>query len=83
MASRRRANDDFSVNQTEGTVIVYPDGRDDWVEIAIPYKLTAEMNPAGSERDQLVISIGDSTVTAFRIPVRNATGVLEREYGRR
>lgn len=45
-----------------GDLHIYPDGRDG-AEIRVPLMLTSEMNARGSERDLVMISISDSTVT--------------------
>jgi hypothetical protein len=62
-------------------LIFYPDGRDG-NEIKIPYMLTEDMNPDGSPRDTITISIQDSKIVAEGLPIRAATGENTIEFTR-
>jgi len=60
---------------------IYPDGRSG-VEIEVPVLMTNDMNPEGSVRDMLTISIKDYNVEVNGLPVRAATGKLTHSYKR-
>ena len=53
------------------TISLYPDGRDAQ-EIIIPFKMTGEMNPNGSARDSIIITISDNEVKVVGLPVKAA-----------
>ena len=52
---------------TPETLFVYPDGRDG-AEIAVPFRMTAAM-VSGSVRDQVTVTIADTTVTVAGPPL--------------
>lgn len=60
-------------------LIFYPDGRDG-KEIKIPYMLTEDMNPDGSHRDTITISIQDTKIVAEGLPIRAANGEYSIEF---
>ena len=55
------------------SIALYPDSRDGQ-EIRIPFSMTAEMNPNGSARDSIIITIGDNEIEIVGLPVEAATG---------
>jgi hypothetical protein len=55
------------------TIALYPDGRNGQ-EIFIPFSVTTEMNPSGSTRDSIIITIGDDEIEIVGLPVKAATG---------
>jgi len=63
------------------TLYFYPESRDG-KEIRIPYKMTNEMNPDGSVRDTINISIEDEEIVVDGLPIKEATGDFEVKYKR-
>ncbi|MFW6026817.1 MAG: hypothetical protein ACOCRX_10795 [Candidatus Woesearchaeota archaeon] len=63
------------------TLYFYPESRDG-KEIKIPYKMTNEMNPDGSVRDTINISIKDKEIVVDGLPIKEATGDYEVKYKR-
>jgi len=62
-------------------LIFYPDGRDE-KKLRLPYMVTEDMNPDGSPRDTITISIQDSKIVVQRLPIRAATGENIIEFTR-
>lgn len=54
-------------------LVLYPDGRDGQ-EVSIPLTMTSEMNPDGSVRDSIMITIGDDEIEIVGLPIKAATG---------
>jgi hypothetical protein len=50
--------------------------------IVIPFAMTEEMNPAGSPRDAIDISISDAEVEVIGLPLKAATGNVEMKVKR-
>lgn len=63
------------------TIALYPDGRGGQ-EIMIPFTMTSEMNPNGSARDSIIITISDNEVEVVGLPVKAATGDAEMKVKR-
>ena len=61
-------------------LVIYPNGREGIgdilaaTEIKVPLKMTADMNPAGSVRDTIHITIGSEQVKVSGLPIEAATG---------
>ena len=66
---------------TEDHFAIYPDG-EDGVEINVPFKMTAKMNPDGSARDTIHVTITDHSVTVLGLPIKAATGEIELSFDR-
>jgi len=65
----------------EHTLIIYPESRNG-KEIKVPYMMTDKMNPKGSPRDMIQVSISDTTITVNGLPIKAATGTFELKYPR-
>lgn len=63
------------------TLHIYPDGREG-KEIVAPLMMTQAMNPRGSVRDAVQVSIDDNSITVFGLPIKAATGELEQTFSR-
>ena len=61
-------------------LVIYPNGREgvgdllSATEIKVPIKMTADMDPAGSLRDMIHVSIGSEYVEVTGLPIQAATG---------
>ena len=66
---------------TKQILYFYPESRDGQ-EIRIPYKMNNEMNPDGSVRDTINISIKDKEIVVNGFPIKEATGDSEVKYKR-
>jgi len=70
-------------------IVIYPDGRQpdskgrDSQRIVVPFKMTTGMNPDGSDRDSIMIIIGDDVIEIVGLPVKAATGEPTMEIPRR
>lgn len=66
-------------------VVLYPDGYEIGTGIAIPFKLSEQMSPNGSDRDSIVVAISDEQVEVMGGPLEAATGhtslLLRRSTG--
>lgn len=65
----------------EDNIYIYPDGRDGR-EVAVPFLMTSEMNPGGSVRDSIIITISDDEVVVVGLPIKAATGQAELRFNR-
>ena len=63
------------------TIAIYPDGRQG-VEMIAPFMVTGEMNPQGSVRDGIHVTITDRDVTVFGVPIKAATDDFEMKFDR-
>jgi hypothetical protein len=60
---------------------LYPTGRGGQ-KIVVPVKMTKEMNPDGSERDSITITITDDEIEVLGFPMKEATGKVEMKVRR-
>ena len=58
--------------EARDTLYIYPDSREG-AEIAVPFMMTAKMNPNGSTRDSIIVIITDHLVEAIGLPIQAAT----------
>ena len=72
----------FDINK-EHTIYFYPDYSDESKEIKIPFKYSAGMNPKGSVKDMLTISIKPKTIVFEGVPLKNATDEFEYKFNRK
>lgn len=59
------------------TLYFYADYRYEDYVIKVPFKFSNEMNPNGSDRDTLLINVGDTAISFLGTAVKNATGKSE------
>ena len=67
----------FDVNSTH-MIYFYPDYSNERRVFKVPFKYLAGMNPEGSVRDMLTITVNDRTIVFWGTPITNVKG--EREY---
>lgn len=66
---------------TEYQLYIYPDSRDGQ-EIVVSFQMTPEMNPNGSARDSIIITVFDKTVEVVSLAMKAATGKVEARFNR-
>jgi len=65
----------------QDTIAIYPDARDG-VEILVPFMMTSAMNPNGSDRDSIIITIKDHSVEVVGLPIEAAKGDTTKTFAR-
>ena len=60
---------------------IYPDSRDGR-EIEIAFMMTPEMNPNGSDRDSIIVTIYDDAVEVVGLALEATGGEVEQRFGR-
>lgn len=69
------------IHSGDESIQLYPAGRDG-EEVSIPLKMTQGMNPDGSARDMITVSIEDQQIKVVGLPVEEATGKSELTFKR-
>ncbi len=69
------------ISGTQHTLIIYPESRQG-TELQVPYMMTKDMNPNGSARDMISVTISDSEITVHGIAIQEANGKFEMKYKR-
>ena len=71
----------FDIN-SENVIYFYPDYPNETKEINVPFKYSSEMNPSGSVRDMVTITIEDEKIMFTGLPISNAGEASKNTFTR-